>query len=626
MDVTTTSGAEVVSDQDVAAMFIVSDAQTASRAEDNSQTTAAAEQESKPENNFATGSAQHDNTLTTLQTRERPAQVVKETNVPGNDLHMEWSDAKNSHFQEDSCANHRTEDDQGVSPNGPNTLQCPTCKNNFPLNLDLSLHRCVAVKEPPTQDILSCTVCKTAFDNMDKLKDHMKQHWDDLPYKCHVCAERYWTEASLRRHLLKHEPRDKPFACSLCNSKYVHKRQLTLHVANVHSKETTVARKFPCGMCDRNFLRKCDLSKHLKKCVSSEVDSNVTKLPPLQPKHDDTFTAENSMKSETPDKLTSRPETDLEHSPESDIQTRASESEEYGQKSTENGKSKQGALDNDQFSALLANANLLSILSSIQGSGVPAALAPFLNLAKNGLNFFVPPQSQTSGSYDQEATKDHDIDEERESQSSDDNAKSESRRKSKHPRRTVATLLDNIPTTPELGEKLADVVETVWREQQRALLARLGAAGGATALLASSPDGALYNCQHCTKPFRTLTELQEHCSTHGSNVFVCKYCKKVLSSQVSLYRHEADHEDNRPFKCELCAKAFVLRAELNRHTEVQHSRRPFTCPVCRFNFSCQANLDAHMPVHTEKKVCSLCPRSFTTETYLQRHMAKHHTA
>ena len=508
------------------------------------------------------------------------------------------------------------------------TLQCPTCKCSFPINADLTRHKCTAPNDG--SDILSCTICKTTFDEMDKLKDHMRKHWESLPYKCHVCSERYWTEKSLKRHLIKHETREKPFACVECNAKYVHKRQLLLHMANVHSRDRA-ARKYPCDICGRNFLRKCDLTKHVKKCVDLEEESPLLErdnspvareIPAMNSSTDSTNDDEVKLSNAEPASDTNHNASPVEAKrpkPAETVETNATEKDSAGEK-------------NDLVpGTAIPTSNLMNILSSIQGSGIPA-IVPFLNTNGMGPNVFASPllsmlpllpmanvigQSAASTS-DSAPVANQPVN------SSTDTAappplatvKLSSRRKSRQPRRTISTLLSDLPPKKsDVGGKVVDVVEIIRRSKK---LAR------EDDKVPDPKEGALYNCQVCSKSFPTLSELQLHCASHGSNVFSCKYCKKVLSSQVSLYRHEADHEDNRPFKCDTCNKAFVLKAELNRHIDIQHSKRPFTCKVCRFNFSCQANLDAHMPVHIEKRACPLCPRSFTTETYLQRHLARHH--
>ena len=518
-----------------------------------------------------------------------------------------------------------------VNMKNKGTLQCPTCKCSFPINADLTRHQCAAPNDG--SDILSCTICKTIFDEMDKLKDHMRKHWESLPYKCHVCSERYWTEKSLKRHLIKHETREKPFACVECNAKYVHKRQLLLHMANVHSRDRA-ARKYPCDICGRNFLRKCDLTKHVKKCVDLEDESPLLERDNSPIARD--IPAKNSGAMNSPsdsrdDKANAEAASEINHNssqlPVEAKRPKPAETVNINPTEKESAKEKNNLVPG----VTIPTSNLMNILSSIQGSGIPA-IVPFLNTNGLGANVFASPllsmfpllpMANVIGQPAASTSDPAPVANQPANSSTDTAAtpplasvKLSSRRKSRQPKRTVSTLLSDLPPKKsDVGGKVVDVLEIIRRSKK---LAREDD---------KAPDpkeGALYNCQVCSKSFPTLSELQLHCASHGSNVFSCKYCKKVLSSQVSLYRHEADHEDNRPFKCDTCDKAFVLKAELNRHTDIQHSKRPFTCKVCRFNFSCQANLDAHMPVHIEKRACPLCPRSFTTETYLQRHLARHH--
>ena len=521
----------------------------------------------------------------------------------------------------DSCLTLKTSRPQGC-------LQCPKCKRNFPIDADLTRHHCGLTKS--AQEILSCAICRTTFDEMDKLKEHMRKHWESLPYKCHVCSERYWTEKSLKRHLIKHETREKPFACVECNAKYVHKRQLLLHMANVHSRDRA-ARKYPCDICGRNFLRKCDLTKHVKKCVDLEEES------PLLEREDSPMVTnvdpETSGKTiANTDSVTDGGKVATNHQHVSQSPPKATGSKTDSHPDEKDSSTPSIKQDNNVLvpGAAISPSNLMSILSSIQGSGIPG-IVPFFNTNVLGQNIFASPLlsmlpllpvTSLIGQNSMLAASSPSTESSPSESSTNTTVPSplatvrlSSRRKPKQPRRTISTMLSDLPSRPDMGEKIVDVIEIIRKNKKLAT---------EDDNVQDLKEGALYNCQVCSKSFPTLCELQVHCTSHGSSIFSCKYCKKVLSSQVSLYRHEADHEDNRPFKCDLCDKAFVLKAELNRHIDIQHSKRPFTCKICRFNFSCQANLDAHMPVHIEKRSCPFCPRSFTTETYLQRHLAKHH--
>ena len=648
MDLTTPY--EVNSDQDVASLFIIPSSIEATTTQND---TAALDETSETgvdgsDDGRETLSwvdsqkaAESRNGYVTNQEKQanldtRAIKVNKKTDLSGEIA----TDDGNPH-NEDTHESQET-----TSRSQKNTLQCPICMQNFPLNTDLGEHKCHPAKNG--EDILCCSLCQTTFDEMEKLKEHMRKHWESLPFKCHVCSERYWTEKSLKRHLVKHEMRDKPFACVECNSKYVHKRQLLLHIANVHSRDKT-ARKFPCDLCGRNFLRKCDLSKHAKKCGGLESDSAVLendagKANSPFPERDAKM-SERRLVSASPDESAESrsPTTKVNSDPSLGIGEQNEESQTASDvikvepKLTEDESTSSNSQNNSSLlvpGSALPNANLMSLLCSIQGSGIPAPLPFFTNTGLEQSTFTAPlfsmlpifpistllgqTSASTEDSTDMDKLKEDDTKvTDTDLQCGTLNDSVLSRRKSKPAKRTISTLLDNLPPQSDLGEKLVNVVEIIRRSKRFAT---------ADNRVPDAKGGALYNCQICTKPFPTLSELQSHCASHGSNVFSCKYCKKVLSSQVSLYRHEADHEDNRPFQCDLCNKAFVLKAELNRHTEVQHSKRPFTCKVCRFNFSCQANLDAHMPVHLEKKTCPMCPRSFTTETYLQRHIARYHVS
>ncbi|XP_059487840.1 zinc finger and BTB domain-containing protein 14-like isoform X35 [Neocloeon triangulifer] len=86
-------------------------------------------------------------------------------------------------------------------------------------------------------------------------------------------------------------------------------------------------------------------------------------------------------------------------------------------------------------------------------------------------------------------------------------------------------------------------------------------------------DGAdPYNCNMCTKTYRSALGLQGHQQWHFGNT-TCAVCLKVFKSEASLKRHMSFHQGNT--KCDLCNLVLSCADSLKRHKVSQHENKKF---------------------------------------------------
>lgn len=165
--------------------------------------------------------------------------------------------------------------------------------------------------------------------------------------------------------------------------------------------------------------------------------------------------------------------------------------------------------------------------------------------------------------------------------------------------------------------------------------------------------------QGCDKAFATKGNLVSHKRTHSDhNPFVCDFqgCGKAFANHGTLTNHKRTHSDHKPFVCDVrgCGKAFTFHRDLTRHHRIHTGQRPFVCDVegcgknftrgstltlhkrthtgnkpfvcyCDENFAKRSDLTRHYRIHTQKFVCDVCIKAYTTSDHLDRHRKKAHS-
>lgn len=147
---------------------------------------------------------------------------------------------------------HRTQD--GKKSNSTHKWFCDICRINFQSASHLSIHRnnnhlrdfpfhcricfCgfINIRSCKTHELyckvkrFECFLCHNPASYRNYLEDHMHQHSGVKNFKCHICANRYFsTKPHLRRHLKATHFRIRNFQCPVCRFTFARKQHLLKH-------------------------------------------------------------------------------------------------------------------------------------------------------------------------------------------------------------------------------------------------------------------------------------------------------------------------------------------------------------------------------------------------------------
>ncbi|XP_066940293.1 uncharacterized protein [Macrobrachium rosenbergii] len=136
-------------------------------------------------------------------------------------------------------------------------------------------------------------------------------------------------------------------------------------------------------------------------------------------------------------------------------------------------------------------------------------------------------------------------------------------------------------------------------------------------------------CNVCGKTFVFKFSLNAHSAIHEDtprHVCVCGVSFKLRTSYMSHVRriHQAASEIK--FSCELCFKSFRDRHTLRLHMTSVHKPKTIPCKAkgCKKVFSSVSLMRCHYRYHLNQKfTCDKCGQSFSTESYMQKHILSH---
>ncbi|XP_055296414.1 zinc finger protein 557-like [Sitodiplosis mosellana] len=149
-----------------------------------------------------------------------------------------------------------------------------------------------------------------------------------------------------------------------------------------------------------------------------------------------------------------------------------------------------------------------------------------------------------------------------------------------------------------------------------------------------SPSCKQFKCTLCESSFVQQKLLDIHHNRKHLDIkeYVCSTCGKSFKTKDQLKSHTNSHTGERPFKCTVdgCEKGFKTRSNRESHIRTHAGGKRVQCEVegCGRQFTFEIDLRRHKyrshGIFIKKYSCSICSEIFPENSFLKKHMLKHH--
>jgi DNA-directed RNA polymerase subunit RPC12/RpoP len=132
-------------------------------------------------------------------------------------------------------------------------FSCDVCSKSFQCINLLREHVRTHTGERPYR----CKVCSKGFASLSNYKTHLRTHTGERPYRCTTCGASFTTSTGLKRHSLIHS-KERPYKCKYCDQSFARSSTLRTH-ERLHTGE----RPFKCQVCGKGFVASSPLKRHM---------------------------------------------------------------------------------------------------------------------------------------------------------------------------------------------------------------------------------------------------------------------------------------------------------------------------------------------------------------------------
>lgn len=118
----------------------------------------------------------------------------------------------------------------------------------------------------------------------------------------------------------------------------------------------------------------------------------------------------------------------------------------------------------------------------------------------------------------------------------------------------------------------------------------------------------IYNCDLCSKSFKSELGFKNHRETHKSIVLKCDLCDFRTKTKTYLNLHMIKYHETtlngrckrKKFACSQCGLTFIFDSLLKRHYQSKHLKlKPYQCSYCDYTATEKAAVKLHVrSMHT----------------------------
>ena len=142
------------------------------------------------------------------------------------------------------------------TPSVGERVPCQHCDKTFSCGANLRDHMRLHTGEKP----FKCTECDMVFAQRSNWRLHKRVHTGEKPYMCGICGKTFARSSHLPGHMRIHTG-EKPYKCDICYNYFPSTQAL-----KNHTRTHTGEKPFKCSYCETAFTHSSSLSSHKKKC------------------------------------------------------------------------------------------------------------------------------------------------------------------------------------------------------------------------------------------------------------------------------------------------------------------------------------------------------------------------
>ncbi|XP_008549563.1 uncharacterized protein LOC103572648 isoform X1 [Microplitis demolitor] len=151
-----------------------------------------------------------------------------------------------------------------------NKRECQVCHKIVPfysLSKHMYTHKAYTIK---------CPHCDKMFKNSSTLKQHLRIHEDQRPYRCENCGAGFNRRDGLRLHMRVHLKSNsralRECSCQICSEKFPNHSMLVIHRNRVHKD----GKQYTCHICNRSMLSSRSLEWHMSH-IHNQVPPGISR-------------------------------------------------------------------------------------------------------------------------------------------------------------------------------------------------------------------------------------------------------------------------------------------------------------------------------------------------------------